>query len=369
LSSSSSRQQMALFAVCDGHGDNKRVSEYIASSVSGVLRECIATHECRTIVPSAEYWNDVWKGVCLQLDRNLKDAFLTEGGSTGVFALVTEREIVVANVGDSRCVLARKESGAAAKTDNPGDKSSSSSSNDQGEPAIAPAATRTESAPAAGEESSDPPALIEDEDDAKEDKTTLLSTPGDEYTVALALSEDHKPNLPVEADRIQKAGFKVQSIAITEDDGTETLVHKLLKNDKDQLAVSRAFGDFDYKANENLGETEQAVVPVADVRVHTRNPDTDLFLVLACDGIWDVMENQDVVDFVQAQLKNKSEHTSADSLLPDVADVLLHECLGRESRDNLSAILVSLQQQQQPGGGASTPAPMPPKALDFGSPK
>lgn len=138
--------------------------------------------------------------------------------------------------------------------------------------------------------------------------------------------------------------------------------------------MSRAFGDFDYKCNDTLGVAEQAVVPIADVRVHTRNPETDVCLVLACDGIWDVMENQEVVDFVQNQVAIKSD-TSPDSLLPDVADVLLHECLGRESRDNMSAILVSLRPINNNNtnidnnAAASSSTLMPPKALDFGSAK
>eukprot|EP00536_Pseudo-nitzschia_multiseries_P006378 jgi/Psemu1/286428/fgenesh1_pg.134_\ len=388
---SSSSQTMALFSVCDGHGDNGRVSEFIATRVSAVLRECIATHESNrqtAIVPSTEYWTAIWRSVCLKLDRNLKEAFLTEGGSTGVFALVTEQEIVVANVGDSRCILASKSkttttiqssnrnSNSAANEDDD-DANQSSNDDDEGEPPLVTVLT-TEPSPAAdaaaGEETSAPPALIEDDDATatateKDGKTTSEAT----TVVAIALSEDHKPNLPEEAQRIETAGFKVQSIRVTEDDGTEIVIHKVLKNDKDQLAVSRAFGDFDYKANDNLGETEQAVVPIADVKVHTRNAETDLYLVLACDGIWDVMDNQDVVDFLQTHLNansNSKSDTSSESLLPDVADVLLHECLGRESRDNLSAIVVSLQPNiSSSNSNITTPESMPPKALDFGSPQ
>uniref|UniRef100_A0A7S4AI21 PPM-type phosphatase domain-containing protein n=1 Tax=Pseudo-nitzschia australis TaxID=44445 RepID=A0A7S4AI21_9STRA len=393
-------QQMALFAVCDGHGDNGRVSKFVASGVAGVLRQCMETHRERTMVPSTEYWNAVWHGVCLQLDRNLKEAFITEGGSTAVFALVTEQEIIVANVGDSRCILASKAKVKAnenhqRRNDGDDDNNNNNNNNNGIESSNAAAqgedASTVEAAPSndgdknnnntndSGNESeqpSDAPALVDESPVAAEveEGTTTTATDEAAIAIAIALSEDHKPNLPDEATRIEKAGFAVGTIKIIEDDGTETFIHKVVKSEKDELAVSRAFGDFDYKCNDTLGVAEQAVVPIADVRVHTRNPETDVCLVLACDGIWDVMENQEVVDFVQNQVAIKSD-TSPDSLLPDVADVLLHECLGRESRDNMSAILVSLRPINNNNtnidnnAAASSSTLMPPKALDFGSAK
>jgi len=337
--------EVVLFSVCDGHGDNGKISDFVANNAKAVLDECLLACEPNNILPSHEYWTKVWEMASYQLDRKLREAHLTEGGSTGVFCLVTDKEIVVANVGDCRCIL------ASVQPDPPGTPTTDSSP---------PELVQEE---AASGESSKAPSKDQ------ETTTTTKSTCGSKVVVK-ALSEDHKPNLQGEAERVRNAGFDVKSITIEEEDGTETVVHKVAKSDRDQLAVSRAFGDFDYKANKTLGEAEQAVVPLADVVVHTRNQSNDLYLVLACDGIWDVLDNASVIELVRTQSALK-EATSGDSLLPDVADVLLQECLSKESRDNLSAILVSLGPSSESTinhSNETEDSDMPPKTLDFGTP-
>lgn len=380
-STTTSSGEVALFAVCDGHGDNGKVSQFVASNVRGVLEECIEEHEQKNrenrtlVVPSNEYWSAVWQSASLKLDNKLRAAHLTEGGSTGVFALVTDQEIVVANVGDSRCILACKPQQRNEKIiieESPKEKNASveeatkeCTNETSEESTVAPPATTTTTTE--NEPSDAPPALVEEESSGT--RSTTENESQSSTVVVMALSEDHKPNLPDEAARVRMAGYDVESIRIQEEDGTETFIHKVVKDAKEQLAVSRAFGDFDYKANKTLSELEQAVIPLADVTVHTRRPESDLYMVLACDGIWDVMENDEVIDLVRTQVRVKAD-TSEDSLLPDVADVLLQECLGKDSRDNMSAILVSLQTNNNNNTTVNNDNDtISPKTLDFGSPK
>lgn len=56
------------------------------------------------------------------------------------------------------------------------------------------------------------------------------------------------------------------------------------------LAVSRSFGDFDYKTNRDLPSIAQQVSCEPDVRQIPRDP-LDNYLIFACDGIWDVFPN------------------------------------------------------------------------------
>eukprot|EP00531_Pseudo-nitzschia_arenysensis_P009678 CAMPEP_0116147886 /NCGR_PEP_ID=MMETSP0329-20121206/18021_1 /TAXON_ID=697910 /ORGANISM="Pseudo-nitzschia arenysensis, Strain B593" /LENGTH=706 /DNA_ID=CAMNT_0003643899 /DNA_START=98 /DNA_END=2218 /DNA_ORIENTATION=+ len=359
-------QEMALFAVCDGHGDNGKISDFLSTNAKSVLEECMNEYQETTktvMVPTLEYWTKIWESVCLKLDQKLKEVRLTEGGSTAVMALVTKQEIVVANVGDSRCCLACSSSSNSSNNNKEQTKEEPKDEKIQDDAETKDAA---EGDQPTAESSEETPALVEEVSSSSENDNNN-SDMKESTVIVTALSEDHKPNLPDEMARVQKAGLEVESISVKEEDGTETLIYKVKKSDKDQLAVSRAFGDFDYKANTTLSEVEQAIIPLAEVKIHTRNDD-DLYLVLACDGIWDVMNNEQAIEVVQQQVEIKTKY-SPDSLLPDVADGLLQECLEKESRDNLSAIVVSLNSSKATTTAASneTNETFQPKALDFGS--
>ena len=56
------------------------------------------------------------------------------------------------------------------------------------------------------------------------------------------------------------------------------------------LALSRALGDFMYKERKELPPEKQAVTVVPDVTTRNRTKD-DMFIMVACDGIWDCLTN------------------------------------------------------------------------------
>ena len=85
------------------------------------------------------------------------------------------------------------------------------------------------------------------------------------------LSEDHKPWLEGEKKRIEDAGGCVS-----------------MKRVDGELAVSRSLGDFQFKMGD-LPPENFRVTGNPDLNYQVRNPQQDQFLVLACDGIWDVM--------------------------------------------------------------------------------
>ena len=95
---------------------------------------------------------------------------------------------------------------------------------------------------------------------------------------------DHKPVNPAEKERIQRAGGSV-----------------MIQRVNGSLAVSRALGDFEYKNVEGKGPCEQLVSPEPEISVHDRSAE-DEFIILACDGIWDVMANDELCDYVRNRL-------------------------------------------------------------------
>lgn len=98
-------------------------------------------------------------------------------------------------------------------------------------------------------------------------------------------TEDHKPYSPLEKERIESAGG---SVTIQRINGS--------------LAVSRALGDFSYKGAENRTASQQMVSPEPEVCVVERSP-ADEFLVLACDGVWDTVSNEELCAFIHNRLQ------------------------------------------------------------------
>jgi protein phosphatase 1G len=62
-------------------------------------------------------------------------------------------------------------------------------------------------------------------------------------------------------------------------------------------------GDHAYKQSEGLSAQEQMITALPDVRTLMIDPAEDEFMVLACDGIWNFMSSQEVVDFVRPRVK------------------------------------------------------------------
>ena len=94
-------------------------------------------------------------------------------------------------------------------------------------------------------------------------------------------TEDHKPDNPHETERICSAGGTVS-----------------MKRVNGDLAVSRALGDFVYKQRKAaegvwFDPEGQQVSCVPEVSIRERDPSM-AFVVLCCDGIWDVFSNDEV---------------------------------------------------------------------------
>ncbi|XP_020210594.1 probable protein phosphatase 2C 34 [Cajanus cajan] len=120
------------------------------------------------------------------------------------------------------------------------------------------------------------------------DSRAVLATASDDGSmVAVQLTVDFKPNLPQEAARILECQGRVFCL----DD--EPGVHRVWLPDEESpgLAMSRAFGDYCVK--------EYGLISVPEI-THRNITSKDQFVVLATDGVWDVISNQEAVDIVSS---------------------------------------------------------------------
>ena len=118
-------------------------------------------------------------------------------------------------------------------------------------------------------------------------------------TRAIDLSRDHKPSSPSEAARVAAAGGVIRNGRLG-----------------GLLAMTRALGDFALKVSSQpssptppVPAQKQALLAIPEVSTcsrvlagHSKNgaplpPQEATFIVLACDGIWDCLSSQEVVDF------------------------------------------------------------------------
>jgi len=105
--------------------------------------------------------------------------------------------------------------------------------------------------------------------------------------VARALSVDHKPDLPEEKERIQRYGGRV--FGVEYDNGVIGPPRVWLSNrDIPGLAMSRSLGD---TIAHSVG-----VSSIPDFFEHTIRPESDCCLVIASDGLWEFVENQEVIN-------------------------------------------------------------------------
>jgi len=127
-----------------------------------------------------------------------------------------------------------------------------------------------------------------------------------------------------EKERIQKAGGYISDGRIN-----------------GNLNLSRAIGDLEYKKDDKIGVFEQLIVAVPDVKKRILTADDDFFVV-GCDGIWECMPNQEIVDFVAKRLKDK------DKLLSKIVEELLDTILASDTAtgigcDNMTCLIVTLK--------------------------
>ena len=252
-----------FFAVYDGHGGNgcslflkENLHKYIKSFSKEGINDAV------NIVENI-FLNEI------ALDKN---GFENDhSGSCAIMALINKNKLLIANIGDSRLVLFKKNS-------------------------------------------------------------------------LFFITEDHKPNSPKEKTRIEKAGgsiYQTQSPIPIYQNGKKIDIP--WRVNPGRLSVSRTFGDIEAK-NENFGGKKNIVVALPDITEIELDDDFNL-LVIGCDGIFDVLSNEQILECVKIVIKEKNmkdlNEINVSELCGDIADMIIKSSLALDSFDNVSCIVVA----------------------------
>lgn len=173
----------------------------------------------------------------------------------------------------------------------------------------------------------------------------------------IPLSYDHKPDDEAEERRVYEAGGFVRGGRVEGD-----------------LAVSRGLGDFRFKQDVLYGAMgdgyvsfsqyddarsrkggsgptsvkspeDQKVSPMPDIVVQNRNGQHDEFVILACDGIFDVQTNHECIGLA-TEIFGQGE-----SDLGLICEEFLDVCLEKGSKDNMTTLIVKMPAQVVGEGG------------------
>eukprot|EP01121_Diplochlamys_sp_Union-15-3_P012232 TRINITY_DN3637_c0_g2_i1.p1 TRINITY_DN3637_c0_g2~~TRINITY_DN3637_c0_g2_i1.p1 ORF type:complete len:377 (+),score=54.34 TRINITY_DN3637_c0_g2_i1:1-1131(+) len=148
------------------------------------------------------------------------------------------------------------------------------------------------------------------------DSEAILIREEDGKHSAVVLTEQHKANIPKEKESIEKLGG-----------------HVFFGRVFGALAVSRSFGDSRFKIPKTSNNFVSCVPYCNKISL---NPKTDKYVVFACDGLWDVMNDRDVAKFVMNCHKNNKT-------VNDIAKELVDEALNLKTDDNVTVVVVSLK--------------------------
>lgn len=142
---------------------------------------------------------------------------------------------------------------------------------------------------------------------------------------AIFITEDHKPSNPEEEERINNGGGFVRCCRVN-----------------GELAISRAFGDFQYK--KNINPRKNCVISIPDITHHILAPND--VIILVCDGVYESnFSNDQIVNFISSALTGVGRDSRFTNLPLDLGNIATQVCknaIYMGSTDNLSNMIIRI---------------------------
>ena len=171
------------------------------------------------------------------------------------------------------------------------------------------------------------------------------------------LTIDHKPNNPKEFDRITKIGGKVYVDQDLENDRSLEKLKVIEKENEfdnflldgvifriypSHLAVARTIGDIKAK-DKYYGCLNGEIISTPDIYTYEISSNMD-FIIIGCDGIFDNLSNEDIIDTAWFAIDNCSHERKYDIHLIslDICNMIIKNAMDKLSSDNLSVIVIGL---------------------------
>lgn len=248
-----------FFGIYDGHG-GKGCSLFLKENLHLFIKEFSIEGIHQAIITAEDTF--------IKTRAMTKDELLGDpSGSCGIIAVIQGNQCIIANVGDSRCIVYEKNK-------------------------------------------------------------------VDFYT------EDHKPGTTKEKERIEKAGgniYQTASLFCVYQNGE--VVNGPWRVFPGRLSVSRTFGDVEAKV-EKFGGMKDVVVASPDLTQITLTSEHN-YIVLGCDGIFDVLSNEEIMDCINIALKAKNIY-DINEICGEASNMIIKAALAKDSFDNVSCIVIAL---------------------------
>ena len=282
--------KISYFAIFDGHG-GEECSEFLKNNYMNYLVENANFPfdiKLSMIESFQKIEDDFFK---LKCKDNLEDS--DKSGSCALVSVIFDNKIYIANIGDSRAIMSIgggtkvKQLTADQKPDN---------------------IKEFERALKNGSK-----IYLDDNDDPDRDESKL------EFIT-------DKEELEKKKEEKQKS--------------TEEKIFRVFPSD---LAVMRTIGDIKAKKKE-FGGNPGTIINTPEVFIFDIN-NSDDFLVLGCDGIFDDLSNEEIINAAWIVFKNRANEKNFDihELSQEACDMVMKSALEKQTTDNLSCIIIGLE--------------------------
>ena len=167
------------------------------------------------------------------------------------------------------------------------------------------------------------------------------------------VTKDHKPNSPNEVKRIKKYGGNIyQSETVINNVNNPNVNGKILIGPyrvlPGRLSVSRTVGDVEAKL-EKFGGNPNVIIPDPEIFFYDLNRNDIDFFILGCDGIYDQISSNEVLECAWMVLNEKENliikqckdiHNQSGLIV----DLIMKSALARKSFDNVTCLFIALKE-------------------------